>query len=1092
MLKYQIKLDDDNLRQNEIQWSEGYLEQDLSSFSCVVDPSYHVEKYSKIRVATYNSDDADGIVSADTVNVIRQGYIIVKDKVYAVASGSTKDYVSDETVDYHYIVINGKYYYSYSGGTTPFYLTNFLHVEDGNIVEGDVEINGATTKVKIDTIYWIEDGYVNIDGDDYYYDKYESLSDEEKTLLGYNGEGILKYTENGESLAASVITDCSSIEFYPYETKNYKEVSHVTLTHEKEMNVDIDNIGYCKYYYYVLYKNHYCNVEKKENGDYVCQIPKYVLSGSATEYADNDELETVEFPLLMLYVGETNIDNAVHLTEEFLKELNVYSINDLRNVDAFIWVDSAMFYVEYSIMNANSGIEALVHVSSEHSNLDIGSVITFKNTSDLPHASIVYNMADYGGDDEEFIVFNGNKINVTKNVCDKVIINGTEYDISYPSGKTVGVDCLVTIDDEDVPMKISGTTDGEYSGGTLARYGKVVTSASNEAVDVTYSVKPYDGVEINGYPYIVSGSVVDGEVIDKHAELGINNEYSFGVINKLGSSLLVCIPKMDANEYTKEFIEHYKETMCSLLVSSQNALAAYTRNGIFGTEEITEGLAFKSESEPTSSDSYYNLFSELVLYSNGGYIQIPLNLKMDVANNAIQDNIVEHDFFEAEKKKAINSIVDMEKDVYIPKYFEGVYMGAKTKFKPIEEIRVNLHFRTRSLDNWKVKDSNTNQTAAAKSDKLGSSDNWFITDYHPYRELLESEKGEDLMEVSDLVGLLNFTNDDIFYQKKKVSKSFLRFSIYDSTDPQTQSLMDTACVFLDEHALYKKFIDNSRKNVNDYGIVKDIELQSSNGIINSDLTDITSGSVATKISVLSEYMGEHKGNKHALYKGEIKSLTATINSLFKVSAMTEDTNRLSSRLTIKSKYETDTSSEGFYYYIFREYQEKLHPKPIYMKVEFNHAGIGKTIPFLIPMHWETADTSNSISATTVGKMVPSNALSLSKTDDLSEMTSGTPLSYVYAQSYIPLYAVYDYENKEYAYVFDRRYVDDPTSGILNLNLFEMKIKDESSDSTIPTKETAVINVNAWAENRQFNFNDFHVDDISDEEMGNKKDRAKLK
>ena len=50
---------------------------------------------------------------------------------------------------------------------------------------------------------------------------------------------------------------------------------------------------------------------------------------------------------------------------------------------------------------------------------------------------------------------------------------------------------------------------------------------------------------------------------------------------------------------------------------------------------------------------------------------------------------------------------------------------------------------------------------------------------------------------------------------------------------------------------------------------------------------------------------------------------------------------------MNNKHVTDTSSEGFYLYIFREYAEKLHPKPIYMKIEFNHAGIGKQIPFLI-------------------------------------------------------------------------------------------------------------------------------------------------
>ena len=116
---------------------------------------------------------------------------------------------------------------------------------------------------------------------------------------------------------------------------------------------------------------------------------------------------------------------------------------------------------------------------------------------------------------------------------------------------------------------------------------------------------------------------------------------------------------------------------------------------------------------------------------------------------------------------------------------------------------------------------------------------------------------------------------------------------------------------------------------------------------------------------------------------------------------------------VSNKYETENSSEGFYIYMFKEYGEKLHPKPIYMKVEFNHAGIGRTIPFIVPMKWSEAIDGNK---------TPISALTLSNSNDLTLLKEGVKLSDVYAQSYIPLYAVYDFKNKEYAYVFDDRYV----------------------------------------------------------------------
>ena len=50
-----------------------------------------------------------------------------------------------------------------------------------------------------------------------------------------------------------------------------------------------------------------------------------------------------------------------------------------------------------------------------------------------------------------------------------------------------------------------------------------------------------------------------------------------------------------------------------------------------------------------------------------------------------------------------------------------------------------------------------------------------------------------------------------------------------------------------------------------------------------------------------------------------------------------------------------------------------------------------------------------------------------------------------------MYGVYDFKNKEYAYVFDNRYVDvNEEEGVANLNLFELKIKDESNDENAST------------------------------------------
>ena len=117
-----------------------------------------------------------------------------------------------------------------------------------------------------------------------------------------------------------------------------------------------------------------------------------------------------------------------------------------------------------------------------------------------------------------------------------------------------------------------------------------------------------------------------------------------------------------------------------------------------------------------------------------------------------------------------------------------------------------------------------------------------------------------------------------------------------------------------------------------------------------------------------------------------------------------------------------------------------------MKIEFNHAGIGKTIPFVIPMMWEENEDSYR---------TPVSALTLSD-EDLPLLQQGIRLEDVYAQTYVPLYAVYDFKNKEYAYVFDNRYVTIGENNVVTLNLFELKVQNEE----IPATEATIDSVRA--------------------------------
>lgn len=152
---------------------------------------------------------------------------------------------------------------------------------------------------------------------------------------------------------------------------------------------------------------------------------------------------------------------------------------------------------------------------------------------------------------------------------------------------------------------------------------------------------------------------------------------------------------------------------------------------------------------------------------------------------------------------------------------------------------------------------------------------------------------------SDLIGYLNFTDNDIFYRKKKVSQSFLRFSFYNSNDPIEQKLLFYSTSFLDSTSLYGKYL-------------KQMMFMEENGLF--DVEGINPNAAVVLCSA------------------------DTVSS------------RVDTKMVLTNEYDRTKSSEGFNIYLFSE-DKNLNlengEKTIYMKVEFNHAGNGKTIPLIM-------------------------------------------------------------------------------------------------------------------------------------------------
>ena len=1026
MLKYSVKLTENDFKDNHLVWREKYVAPDLSLISGVTDASYHLEQFNQLPA--YNSyTNQSAILNINAEVVTRLGYVIAKEKEYPVKT------VTFSGQTYDYIIVNGKYYYDTSGYTiTNWQVERYKKIvnEDGTkeyypVIEertvsatSEENVSGISV-VKLDTVYWIEDGFVNIDGVQYIFDKNEVQED--------GKQGCIKFTDKGGSIEN--VTNCSSMYYMPYTSiTQIHDVCKFTATCETYRTILTNSIDYSEYFFYVKYKNNYCPIIIS-GGTFMCEIPNYVLHPT-------EDVDYSATTLFNVYYNQTE-DNPSG--ETLTVGGDIYDVSDLYGIEAFVYIEDGRFYVQNDYRQSNESRDVMIDLTRDVEQFVIGDTLTLENVSEEE------TYIDIEDDNGLCILYDGKRYNVKPNLFDKASISGETYDIEYDDFDNVNA--YVIIDGERVPMKRT-KKEGE-SGETLVRYGKVI-GYDGKPTSGTADVEYYSGVTIDDIDYEVEDNTALSAASKCIVEGG--NRIKLKIIDIKGNSLLICEPYIDENEFTSEYIYNKQYALASELVKEQNSYGVLYKNGIFGEMPITEDLAFLYTSTPKSSDDYYNLFDDLVIETKTSYISLPLTFGTTTSNNLVQGDLIEKEFVEKERKSHINKIVDMEKDVYLPKYLPSgtTYSGSSTEFMPIYKININLHFRTRNMDNWKVNDRNVNKLVEETD-----TDNWFTTDYEPYKSIIESALTDNtlsdeykdyvddlMMETSDLLYFLNFSDDDVYYQKSRLAKSFLRISVYDSTDPQTQSLLATSVIFVNEHDLYKKYIDYSRRGINKFILLEGDRFSEANKIkTRTELFTLlknTGGSCKGEntIKFNSEWYAtkeekDKDGKTVLVYRDFLKKKNKKGEYVDKIGygnglcISFDESTRLSSRLVVDNKYDTDTSSESFYLYMFREYSKKLHPKPIYMKIEYNHAGVGKVIPFFVPMNLDDEENPERLTF-----------------KDLKELKKGIPLDQVYKQSYIPLTAVYDFKNKEYAYIFDEHYVEPIEDGVLNLNLFEMKISTE--------------------------------------------------
>lgn len=411
------------------------------------------------------------------------------------------------------------------------------------------------------------------------------------------------------------------------------------------------------------------------------------------------------------------------------------------------------------------------------------------------------------------------------------------------------------------------------------------------------------------------------------------------------------------------------------------------------------------------------------IYTVKARCAITIPLALNFGTNQQQEDMIQSTYVEDMMDSAINDIVDMEKDVYHPVIWDSENKDyANGISKEVDKIVFNFHFRQHRGDDWLV-DNNTywNGCYVDGTDSKVK----LVNEISAYSTVPYFSYGTDKWsrsKQSDLLTYLGFENSDVRYQKSRLSQSFIRIMFYDSTNPANQNLLYYSTVFVDAGALFGKYI----KHVEDNPYVC-ITLET--GDDGEEAIDTTSSlKELTGIKVDREPYGV--------------LLTEAGSDLDDREEL-----RLSCQLTVEDKFQSEGSSDGFYLYLWKDNESGVTPTDIYMKVEYNHAGYGRTIPFMMPF-WDPNKTYSSGSSTETTKRGIKTFQEI--LDDWND-EDGTDGQYGARQymkySYIHFKYKYDKIHKQHIYYLDDEFygTNEAEGGVhfsdnvITLNLYEVKM-----------------------------------------------------
>lgn len=798
----------------------------------------------------------------------------------------------------------------------------------------------------------------NIDETHYYavegQEQYEiDLDNETVTVLTYYWLKDNTITINGQDFSTFYYeTDDSGIEhmYFWLETngvsekifveqlKNFKQVTEFYIYKKENTLLTLDYISCTKKYPYIRYGNNNYFLEYDKDNNYY--------------YAIIDGLKFIQ-------------DDDFAYYEDGINNKRVSISYEWRNVERGDYLN---IYINNDFYKLYKGQEILI------SRINETNTILFLC-------------------DNSYFLIDNNKYYISKknDTIDCVDYNGTEYEITYT--------------DFNWGLKTEYKDNEPVLKGKCIEYGYI--TVNNETILLIID-------KLNKEVFIKTNNFKIKDI--NRYEIFKLKEYQYITFND--EKIKVYVDYFETYEYVKKTVNgevkyeqklvkkkrkyinlYYKPTYYFIIdeIYESNAFRCHLRDKDFTNNilyDIVENIVDYNIMIDNILFDYKKLDKEIFLYGNlegtddvftlyNPLLSFMLPIKLDnkVAMNLLQEDILEKQLVNEEIEKSINPSVDMEKDIYYP-----VYKDFNGEFKPINEIRFYLHFRTRNLSDWSI-----NQLS--DSDNFKDNDNWFIFDYY-YNKF--NSNNYAYYQPSDLMYFLGFNNNDIFNQKDKVKKSFLRLLYYDSNDINNQSLLATSTIFFDTDKLF--------------GIYSKNRIYPNTYIDINPLDELLSNVKYKFIDVQYEPLYNDKVNYNLSF---------------------DENKRISSEIKIVENANNKKSSEGFYLHLFKEYSTKMHERSIYLKIEFNHAGFGKKINFTYPYKTDVNGNKELLN------------LSLNS-GDLITLKEGYSLSELYKKSFIEIKVIYDEKSNHYVYYFPtwmNAHNEEPN--IMKFNLYEIKVKDES-------------------------------------------------